>query len=532
MAQTKIGWRPYVSGTDADAQAFITAAAITDSTQQSAINTLVTQLKTYGIWTKMKALYPMVGGSATSHKFNLKDPRDLDAAYRLVFNGGWVHTSTGALPNGTTAFADTKLKPFGVFNNTTYAHMSYYSRTSSGFNNSEYGMGANDGVNNLAFVFRRANNLQAFVADFSNATYRMALNSTSTDGSGFFVGTQQGANIKLLKQNSLHVSNTTTGTGGIPPNYNVFIGALNSLNVSESFTNKESAFASIGDGLTDAEAANFYTAVQTYQSTLGRQVISDADAKAFIIAANITDSTQQYAIDTLVTDLKANNLWSSLLTIYPFVGGTATSHKFNLKDPRDLAGAFRLDFGGGWTHNSTGALANGVNAYASTNWSFNYQMNGSYTNGSVHTSAYIENNPTPIANSLFGAAFWGGADTREAYTSLKNPSTGLFNGVLGSSVTFQNTDMKGYYVTSRTSNASLKVFKNNQTMGTNTISNTNTNAPQYSYHIGALYYNGNIGFYNNYQYSFITLGAGLTDVDSANLYNVVQKYQTTLGRQV
>jgi len=53
MTQTKIGWRAYVSsGVDTDAQAFITAASITDSTQQSAINTLVTQLKTYGIWTK------------------------------------------------------------------------------------------------------------------------------------------------------------------------------------------------------------------------------------------------------------------------------------------------------------------------------------------------------------------------------------------------------------------------------------------------------------------------------------------------
>jgi hypothetical protein len=273
--QVKVGWRAFsspVSGTDTDAQAFITAAAITDSTQQSAINTLVTQLKSYGIWTKLKAVYPFVGGSATSHKFNLKDPRDLDAAYRLVFNGGWVHSSTGVLPNGTTAYADTKLKPFGVFNNTTYAHMSYYSRTSSGFNNSEYGMGSNDGVNNLSFVFRRANNLQAFVADFSNATYRMSLNSTSTDGSGLFVGTQQGTDIKLFKQNTLQVSNTVLVTGGVPPNYNVFIGALNSLNVSESYTNKESAFASIGDGLTDAEAANFYTAVQTFQSTLGRQV--------------------------------------------------------------------------------------------------------------------------------------------------------------------------------------------------------------------------------------------------------------------
>ena len=58
--------------TDTDAQAFITAAAITDPTQQAAINTLVVDLKGYSIWTKMKAVYPFVGGTAATHKFNLK----------------------------------------------------------------------------------------------------------------------------------------------------------------------------------------------------------------------------------------------------------------------------------------------------------------------------------------------------------------------------------------------------------------------------------------------------------------------------
>ena len=94
-----------------DAQAFITAAGITDPTQQSAIITLVSDLKAYGIWTKFKAIYPIVGGTASQHKFNLKDPRDLDAAFRLTFATGYTHSSTGMLPNGTTAFADTKFNP-------------------------------------------------------------------------------------------------------------------------------------------------------------------------------------------------------------------------------------------------------------------------------------------------------------------------------------------------------------------------------------------------------------------------------------
>ena len=97
----------YAPSNDPDAQAFINAAGITGTTQQSAINTLVVSLKANNIWTKFDAIYPMVGGTATTHKFNLKNPADTNAAYRLSFVGGWTHSSTGALPNGTNAYADT-----------------------------------------------------------------------------------------------------------------------------------------------------------------------------------------------------------------------------------------------------------------------------------------------------------------------------------------------------------------------------------------------------------------------------------------
>ena len=115
MAIQRVGWRPYVTtsvvnAVDADAQAFIAAAGITDLTQASAISTLVNDLKTYGLWSKMKAFYPMVGGTSTSHKWNLKDPRDLDAAYRLTFFGGLTHDSNGVLGNGTNSYAYTNLR--------------------------------------------------------------------------------------------------------------------------------------------------------------------------------------------------------------------------------------------------------------------------------------------------------------------------------------------------------------------------------------------------------------------------------------
>jgi hypothetical protein len=94
---------------DSDAQAFLTAAGITDPIISGAIDTLVVDLKAANIWSKMKAIYPMVGGSSSTHKWNLKDPRDLDAAFRLAFYGGWTHNSNGATPNGVNGYADTKI---------------------------------------------------------------------------------------------------------------------------------------------------------------------------------------------------------------------------------------------------------------------------------------------------------------------------------------------------------------------------------------------------------------------------------------
>ena len=141
---------PYVfaGGFDPDAQAFITAAGLTNPTQQNAINTLVVSMKGFGIWTKMKAIYPFIGGTATTHKFNLKNPADTNAAFRLVFNGGVTHTSNGIQGNKINGYADTFLVPDTVFSVANNVHISIYSRTNTttlgeidmgGYNGSQVG---------------------------------------------------------------------------------------------------------------------------------------------------------------------------------------------------------------------------------------------------------------------------------------------------------------------------------------------------------------------------------------------------------
>ena len=56
----------------------------------------------------------------------------------------------------------------------------------------------------------------------------------------------------------------------------IILGALNNNGIGTpiptAYSPREQAFASIGDGLTDAEATAFYNAVQAFQTSLGRQV--------------------------------------------------------------------------------------------------------------------------------------------------------------------------------------------------------------------------------------------------------------------
>lgn len=72
------------------------------------------------------------------------------------------------------------------------------------------------------------------------------------------------------------------------------------------------------------------------------------------------------AFDAFVVTGKAAGWWSTLLAFYPYIGGTATAHKFNAVTPLDTDAAFRAQFFGSVTHSATGVQGNGVNGYANT----------------------------------------------------------------------------------------------------------------------------------------------------------------------
>ena len=249
-------------------------------------------------------------------------------------------------------------------------------------------------------------------------------------------------------------------------------------------------------------------------------LFGDPDVQAFLNATGITDATITNAITTLVTDLKTNSLWATLKVIYPFVGGTATTHKYNLKDPRDLDAAFRLVFSGGWTHSSTGATPNGINAYADTKFNPTTHL----TNASAHFAKY--NRTLDITgNKVEGALDAGNSSYFQQNYATAN---GLI-GEVGAVASYTPTDSRGLFTVSRTATNAQNVLRNSTQLATSSFNITNI--PNKFLYLGARHDASPAG-YNLYEAAFVSYGNGLTNTQIGTLYTIVQNFQIILSRNV
>jgi hypothetical protein len=255
---------------DTDVTAFfnrVTAAGGTlTATEQDAINTLVFQMKAAGVWTGMKAIYPMVGSSAAACAQNLKS-----ASFTATFSSGWTFASTGATPNGA-AFMNTTLTPNTslTLNNT---HLSFYSRTNSSGNKVD--IGTNDNSTTYLPLFKMLIRDASNVATFLQYSFLAGetLTFSNTNSQGMYIGSRiSSTSHKAYKNNSLAGTITTSNSQSAISQWPLYIGASNNNSSPNEYSDRECGFATIGDGLNDTQAANFYNLVQAFQTTLSRQV--------------------------------------------------------------------------------------------------------------------------------------------------------------------------------------------------------------------------------------------------------------------
>jgi hypothetical protein len=266
------------------------------------------------------------------------------------------------------------------------------------------------------------------------------------------------------------------------------------------------------------------------------QPLGSSEAIAYlnrvVTSGGTVDATASGATITMFNSLFSNNLWDKITAFYPVLGGVAASHSINAKSS---GGTYDLVFNGGWTHTVNGMQGNGTNGYADTS----LNPNGVFGTDTTHLSIYVNLQGT-VSDRIYDI---GSNDNDSLLSKMFNITAkrtvdagnntlfdaGDFDGGNGRVSTTSEASASGMTVGSVRSSTDRTLYRNGSNIATQTV-----NAPiLYStrtLYIGAQHTDVGASYFSDNQYAFATIGSGLTNTEIVNLSNIINTYQTSLGR--
>jgi len=267
--------------------------------------------------------------------------------------------------------------------------------------------------------------------------------------------------------------------------------------------------------------AGFYVVggkVITVQDTSSRNYL-----KAVENAGVVPSVLQNAASNFLVTSEKAIGSYSLITAQYPFIGGNAATHKFNLNNPVDTDLGFRLVFFNSPTHTSAGVLFNGTTQYANTF----LNPSTALSTTSNHISYY-----TPT-NSLTGIQLPMGAATDGAgisFLHLNYSSANFISGSEASLVAYTPVSTNGYTIGTKIANNNQSVFYKGVKLATSTVSSSTL--PNLNIYIGARNRSVSpfIDLYSTHTAGYVSAGSGMTDAISLGQSRIVTFFNSMQNR--
>ena len=205
------------------------------------------------------------GSMLDQMKFNLVNPEDSDAAFRLTYSGSWNPGYSGVRSDVQVgSYIDTKLNPSQSLELNS-AHLAVYSNTATN-------------LPTLAVAGAVASLTEQFTFTLSGTDIYYKVNSgnisvnSSIDNSllGFTLANRISSTETRNARNLTPIQRPTPSIAS--PNKTLWIGDWNYTPGNYYPSDLQYTITTIGDGLTDYEAKALYWIVQKFQTTLGRQV--------------------------------------------------------------------------------------------------------------------------------------------------------------------------------------------------------------------------------------------------------------------
>ncbi len=247
-----------VSGPSYSAEATALFARMTTAPSDArklSIDTLITSLKTAGVWTKLDALYILAAHASQAARLNWVQ----DLYNCTAINSPTFTTDRGYTGDGSSSYLDTNFNPTTASTpklTQNDAHLGLWSRTSAGSFVNDMGAAA------TLYLGARNNGLTDSRICSAGST-----GIASADGTGHFTGARSGS----AGANSIAYRNGASigspgGTSGALTSGNIFVGARS---INAQFSARQIAAAHYGSNLTAQNVSDLYAALSTYMTSVG-----------------------------------------------------------------------------------------------------------------------------------------------------------------------------------------------------------------------------------------------------------------------
>jgi hypothetical protein len=502
-----------VAMSDPDALAYATAGGVLTTPERLALDTLVSNLKSNGLWTKMHAIYPIAPNNATladSYKLNLKNV----ALHELTIPGTITCTTQG-LRNSSGSFSQctsTTLNWAVVAPENLSIGVYYKDYGVPAFNQTDASL---SGAVTISVQTRAPGAPGALVGE---AGYNIDTPNTPTTSlaglsasPGLHVVTRF-AGVTSYFVNATAIAVSPTGTLQTATSGGQFgLGSAATAPIS---------FAFVAERLTQPELSALQNIVDTYQSALSRSftgIAGPVDSQNFIQVAQLIRWRHAEIVNDLIIGLYADNLWPLIQVLYPFIGGNAWSHSINAKNPLQ----HQITWSGAITHTAMGAVGvagdsgRGETGYTPPDNEAYLGLYVNQTQGPYDSVDWGSQHPTiPFVRQSMSAQW---SDTR-LYGDIGDLRLGRTFAVTPTAL--------GWSAVSSTSNT-LRLYKNASLLVTTVVSPGGVSPGAYR-----LFRGDNSVLCPGRTYGFAVAGASLTQSQQNALYTVIQAYQTALGRAV
>ena len=247
---------------DPDAAAYladvVASGGTTNPTIEAAVDTLFTDLKSNGLYNDL-FFFPFVGGTASSH--SLFGKRSAGTTYDITWFGGMTHGVSGSTGNGTNGYGETALQR-PIYSNLGDISQGIYV-VGDGSADGAYEL-QSSGTDNNALITR-------YTGDGAYVRFNGGFKTGSnTDGTGLYISTLTGSTsgiVKLFKNTSTTLINTTTNDNDyLGENSRVFRGGAG------DYSPRTVNFVFYTTYLTDAQVSTLSTIINTFQTSLGRNI--------------------------------------------------------------------------------------------------------------------------------------------------------------------------------------------------------------------------------------------------------------------